>query len=110
MILLKCRSCGCIWRDNQDDTVSLASPAQESCAACENMTDETTCERFPQERMLQWFVYGHLPAHLGEVSRPFGELALHVGTTIAPGPERTVALRKPLEAKDAAVRAALEAR
>lgn len=59
------------------------------------------------ERMLKWFEYSHLPEKLQAVSKPFGELAKHVVSTIEPGPERTVALRKLLEAKDAAVRAAL---
>jgi len=40
------------------------------------------------------------------VSKPFCELAQHVVDTIPQNPERTVTLRKILEAKDAAVRAA----
>lgn len=60
-----------------------------------------------EERMLKWFAYTHLPAHLQEVSKPFGELAQHIADTVDAGPERTVALRKLLEAKDAAVRAKL---
>lgn len=60
-----------------------------------------------EERMLKWFAFSHLPEKLQIASAPFGELAQHVVDTIAPGPERTVALRKLLEAKDAAVRAAL---
>jgi hypothetical protein len=60
-----------------------------------------------EERMLKWFEYGHLPEHLQAVSQPFGDLARRIAETIAAGPERTVALRKLLEAKDAAVRAAL---
>ena len=59
------------------------------------------------ERMMKWFAYTHLPEKLQAVSAPFGDLASHVVNTIEPGPERTVALRKLLEAKDAAVRAAL---
>jgi hypothetical protein len=59
------------------------------------------------ERMLKWFAFSHLPEHLQTVSAPFGDLANHVCHTIEPGPERTVALRKLLEAKDAAVRAKL---
>jgi len=61
----------------------------------------------PEERMLKWFAWAHLPAHLQAVSRPFGELAETVCATIQAGPERTVALRKLLEAKDCAVRAAV---
>lgn len=59
------------------------------------------------ERMLKWFAYSHLPQHLQSHSKPFGDLAERVCETIEAGPERTVALRKLLEAKDAAVRAAL---
>lgn len=59
------------------------------------------------ERMLKWFAYDHLPAHLQAASKPFGDLALKMVDAIEPGPERTVAIRKLLEAKDAAVRATL---
>lgn len=57
------------------------------------------------DRMLKWFDYAHLPDHLQVVSRPFCDLAAFIAHDIQPGPERTVALRKLLEAKDAAVRA-----
>lgn len=60
-----------------------------------------------EERMLKWFEYSHLPPHLQEVSKPFGELAATLVSVVDGGPERTVALRKLLEAKDAAVRAKL---
>jgi hypothetical protein len=60
-----------------------------------------------QDRMLQFFVYEHLPAHLQEVSKPFGDLARQMVETLPSNPERTVALRKLLEAKDCAVRALL---
>lgn len=55
--------------------------------------------------MLQWFVYEHLKEPLQAVSKPFCELARRVVNTLEPGTERTEALRKLLEAKDAAVRA-----
>lgn len=58
-----------------------------------------------KDRMLQWFEYDHLPPHLQDVSKGFHRLANFVCSEIHPGPERTVALRKLLEAKDAAVRA-----
>ena len=64
-------------------------------------------ERLKMERMLKWFEYGHLPEHLQQVSRTFSDLAHYLCESIEPGPERTVALRKLLEAKDAAVRAKL---
>jgi hypothetical protein len=55
----------------------------------------------------QFFAYEHLPDFLAEVSKPFGELAALIVKTLPRNPERTVALRKLLEAKDAAVRARL---
>lgn len=60
-----------------------------------------------EERMLKWFAYDHLPDHLKSVSKPFSDLAESIVNAIDPGPERTVALRKLLEAKDAAVRASV---
>ena len=57
------------------------------------------------ERMIKWFEYHHLPQHLQDVSIRFSELANNLVVILEPGPERTVALRKLLEAKDAAVRA-----
>ena len=59
------------------------------------------------EPILQFFAYAHLPAALGAVSAPFGELAERIVRELPRNPERTVALRKLLEAKDAAVRAHL---
>ena len=58
-----------------------------------------------RDRMLKWFEYQHLPNELQTFSKPFHEMAVQITSTIAPGPERTVSLRKLLEAKDAAVRA-----
>lgn len=60
-----------------------------------------------EERMLKWFKFDHLPSYLQDASRPFAELAALIESRVEPGPERTVALRKLLEAKDAAVRAVL---
>lgn len=59
------------------------------------------------EYLLQFFAYQHLPEHLQVISRPFGELADRIVETLPRNPERTVALRKLLEAKDCAVRARL---
>jgi hypothetical protein len=59
------------------------------------------------EPILQFFAWAHLPAHLQAVSKPFGELAHELAASLPRNPERTVALRKLLESKDAAVRAAL---
>jgi len=54
---------------------------------------------------MQFFAYEHLPPHLQEISKPFGVMAQQIVDTLPRNPERTVALRKLLEAKDAAVRA-----
>lgn len=62
----------------------------------------------PHDRMLRWFESDHLPPHLASVVSKFRELAEFVVETTAPGPERTVALRKLVESKDCAVRAVLE--
>lgn len=59
------------------------------------------------EHIMQFFAYAHLPGHLQAVSKPFAELAESITAQLPRNPERTVALRKLLEAKDAAVRAAL---
>ncbi len=60
---------------------------------------------------LEWFGYGHLPEHVQVVSEPFSVLAhslvAHLHATSA-GAELTTALRKLIEAKDCAVRAALK--
>lgn len=58
------------------------------------------------EALLRFFDHQHLPKHLVSVSRPFGQLADMIAVELE-GPEATVAIRKLLEAKDAAVRAAL---
>lgn len=59
------------------------------------------------EPIMQYFVYDHLSPPLREVSREFADLAEIVVTNLPRCAERTVALRKLLEAKDAAVRARL---
>ena len=58
-----------------------------------------------RDHIMQFFTWEHLPPDLAEVSQPFGELAERMHTELPPSPERTVALRKLLESKDAAVRA-----
>lgn len=59
------------------------------------------------EPILQFFAFDHLREDLRPVSMPFHDLAHLVVNTLPRNPERTVALRKLLEAKDAAVRAKL---
>lgn len=59
------------------------------------------------EYLMQFFAYAHLPEHLQKISKPFGDLAQKIVDELPSNPERTVALRKLLEAKDCAVRANL---
>lgn len=56
--------------------------------------------------LLQFFKYEHLPEHLQGVSKPFGELAKELAK-LPDNPEKTMSLRKMLEAKDCAVRSVL---
>jgi hypothetical protein len=60
-----------------------------------------------KEPLLQFFAYEHLSEALQNVSRPFSLLAYDIVTVCPRNPERTVALRKLLEAKDCAVRSVL---
>lgn len=57
---------------------------------------------------MRYFEFLHLPVRLQRVSRHFYTLAEVVSNTLPDGPEKMVCLRKLLEAKDAAVRAALD--
>ena len=57
---------------------------------------------------IKWFKYEHLPPHLQEVSKKYAELANWAEENLPDGAEKSVAQRKLLEAKDAAVRAKLE--
>ena len=57
--------------------------------------------------LLRFFEFEHLPRPLQEVSAPFSDLALEMADRLPDSPETTVCLRKLLEAKDCAVRAAL---
>jgi hypothetical protein len=61
----------------------------------------------PVDDAMQYFAYDHLPADRQAASKPFGELAAHIVATLPRCPQRTIALNKLLEAKDAAVRAAV---
>lgn len=66
---------------------------------------EFTEEEIKQDHILQFFHYAHLPDVLKSRSRPFCDVARQIIDTTPRNPERTVALRKLLEAKDANVRA-----
>lgn len=64
-----------------------------------------TEEQLALDPILRYFHYAHLPPHLQTVSVKFFEIVCELLALVPRNAERTVALRKLLEAKDAAVRA-----
>lgn len=61
----------------------------------------------PSQQLLKFFEWQHLPAHLQPISQQFQATAIWLEENLPDGPEKTTALRKLLEGKDCAVRAAL---
>lgn len=57
--------------------------------------------------VIRYFSFSHLPPALADISRRFCRLSLEIVSLTPRSAERTVAIRKLLESKDAAVRAAL---
>lgn len=68
---------------------------------------DTTDRAVQTVHIAQFFAYDHLSDPLKSVSAVFEQAAIALLAMVKDGPELTVALRKLLEAKDAAVRAAL---
>lgn len=64
-----------------------------------------TDEQLADDPILRYFHFAHLPPQLAVTSAKFYELACSLIALVPRNAERTVALRKLLEAKDAAVRA-----
>lgn len=64
-------------------------------------------EVFQRHPIMKFFEYSHLPLHLQKTSKAFHDLAWDLFNSLPPSAETTTALRKLLEGKDAAVRAAL---
>jgi hypothetical protein len=77
------------------------------------VNEEYVAKVYADFPIMEFFKYDHLPERLQDISRPFAHLAWTlVGMAIQHAKrgrmaERTVALRKLLEAKDAAVRSCL---
>jgi hypothetical protein len=59
------------------------------------------------EPIMKFFKFDHLPEHLQVIAKPFAEMAAFIQASLNRNPERSAALRKLLESKDAAVRAAI---
>lgn len=72
-----------------------------------DLADEEFEQHFP---ILRFFALEHLRQDLRETSRPFRELAWQLVRDLPWNAETLVALRKLLEAKDAAVRSAVSRR
>jgi hypothetical protein len=70
-------------------------------------TNPSRKEKLMDNPIMKYFEYQHLPEHLQAISKPFCETALWMSKDIPDGPEKSAGLRKLLEAKDCAVRAAL---
>lgn len=68
---------------------------------------EFSAEQLSADPVLRYFYYAHLPHGLREISEAFCSLALLLVQVLPRNAERSVALRKLLEAKDAGVRANL---
>lgn len=57
---------------------------------------------------IKYFAFAHLPPKLQSVSKPLGELAEKLEALLPDGPEKSVGMRKLLEAKDCFVRCAID--
>jgi len=66
---------------------------------------EFTEAEIAADPVLKFFHYAHLPPALQAISGPFCNMARMIIDTLPRNRERSVALRKLLEAKDCAVRA-----
>lgn len=69
---------------------------------------EFSAQEITVDPILRYFHYAHLPPALQARSKPFCDLARQIIDTTPRNAERTVCLRKLLEAKDAGVRAHVE--
>lgn len=61
----------------------------------------------PENPIMKFFEYKHLPPHLQAISQPFGELANQIDQNTPDSAEKSAGLRKLLECKDCIVRASL---
>jgi hypothetical protein len=59
-------------------------------------------------QLIRYFENSHLKPPLAGISQTFKDMALYIDSKLPDGSEKSTSLRKLLEAKDAAVRAALD--
>lgn len=95
-----CMANGCARVRSGEVMVSMPVP--------DTSMGSVTYSKLQLSATLKYFKYDHLSATLQEVSKPFCDLAYKIAVRSPYSQETEVALRKLLEAKDAAVRAALE--
>jgi len=88
--------------DKHDDQPSIV------CGDCGAIAAKEAA--IAREDILQFFEFAHLPEPLQLVSKEFHAIAYKIVASLPRNPERSVALRKLLESKDAAVRAAIAKR
>jgi hypothetical protein len=95
--------------DDQDHFKDPPRPvqAQTIAQAIHPSPDEFTEAELAADPILRFFHYKHLPPVLQANSAPFCDMARGMIDRLPRNAERTVALRKLLEAKDCAVRASL---
>lgn len=101
------------WRDNRhaEDGMGFAGFAPDRPvkhpAHHRSIVNERKLEMTDGSPIMKFFAFSHLPERLQEVSRPFHDTAFWMEEHLPNGPEKSAGLRKLLEAKDCAVRAAL---
>ncbi len=89
-----------------EETKAWVAEVREMLDRLENLPPKPPED--PPEDPLKYFSFEHLPAGtMRDMSVQFYNLAKHVQARLPYGAERSVALRKLLEGKDAAVRAAM---
>lgn len=91
------------------DSVSDPSQTSEPTEPVADKAPETAPS--PTDRLMQYFAFQHLQdGPLRDASKLCCQLAERVVAMVPDGPEKTVGLRKLLEAKDCFVRASLPAK
>lgn len=93
--------------DERDNATNSEQAGLAHSQQKENAGAKESDKGYAEEPLLKFFAWAHLPPHLQAISQPFCELACTIVERLPRNAERTVALRKLLEAKDAGVRAAL---
>ncbi len=90
---------------------SQAEAPPVSAGAASMIARERLLDAVSRDEIMEWFAFDHLPeGHMRDTSRLWSALAENTHANLPRCAERSVALRKLLEGKDAAVRAARKLR